>query len=216
MVRSTYLYIGNINGIIGVHYDVTSLETLIYPLFSRTKSDILITIFNSLEDIVISNDNDKMISSSSQIKNQVLTTKLFKEGEIIYDVLEDGSDYTTSEVVYKSYTDAKFKLAATISPFTNTEGKQLSDFNYAVVLLLDPRVINDFRDDLYNEPTSEFAVSIFSLIILCIIISLVIWFYTRKVTRPIKDLYLVGTLSLTFIAHSRNIKKELKEYHQGN
>jgi hypothetical protein len=88
-----------------------------------------------------------------------------KISKVIFTNFSPSQKYKTRNVVNRSHSDAKYKLVATVSPFF-VEGSSLSDYDYVVMLLQTLDAINEFSDTLYDKPTSEFLVGIFSLLFL--------------------------------------------------
>jgi hypothetical protein len=78
-----------IRGVVGVHFDRITIEELVFPLFSRTNAQISIYIWDNQQNVVISKDQDEVLTSSADIKNSFFSSSLYSNRELSFDVVED-------------------------------------------------------------------------------------------------------------------------------
>jgi hypothetical protein len=78
-----------IRGVVGIHFDRITIEELVFPLFSRTNAQISIYIWDNQQNVVISKDQDEVLTSSADIKNNFFSSSLYSNRELSFDVVED-------------------------------------------------------------------------------------------------------------------------------
>ena len=183
------LQVGNINGVIGVHYDYDSVHNLIQPLVSRTTAQVLYSIYDD-NKVFVKDDPEDIIETLRNLTE--LDTAIYEDNQISKDVVQSGSTYRLRKTINKSNSGSKYKYVATLSPYTNS-GSDMSSFEYQVVLLQTENVVTAFTDhldDLLNDKFNGLIgfVVLFTFILLVVIGLIVGYYYTWKQIKDVTDL----------------------------
>lgn len=170
-------------------------QKLISPLFGRSGATQYIYIYNP-SSLLLKNDTNNILDKSPDIiKTSLTNSDLFKNREAFYDIYSSGSGYSTSEISFSSFSDSAFKMSSVLCPFTKS-GTQVSDYDYQIFLFQTndeiKTISSQMESDVINPDFGKLiGFVILAIIVSCLLIGMIMCYYSWKITYPIKDLHML-------------------------